>query len=81
MQPQLFRKMRADLASMWSSSNRAGYPRRTSNKSGSLSLDEKILISDSEDSVAFSEDTSTMKVLSSTPSAPINILTNKQMEG
>lgn len=63
LQPQLFRKMRADLASMWSSSNRAGYPRRTSNKSGSLSLDEKILISDSEDSVAFSEDTSTMKDL------------------
>ncbi|XP_021684288.2 uncharacterized protein LOC110667680 isoform X2 [Hevea brasiliensis] len=63
LQPQLFRKMRADLASMWSSSSRAGCPRRTSNKSGSPPLDEKNLTSDNEDSLGFNEDISRMKDL------------------
>ncbi|XP_050223777.1 uncharacterized protein LOC126673611 isoform X2 [Mercurialis annua] len=43
LQPQLFRNMRADLAFMWSSSSRAGWPRRLSNKLNLLPLDENNL--------------------------------------
>ncbi|KDP21786.1 hypothetical protein JCGZ_00573 [Jatropha curcas] len=63
LQPQLFRKMRADLASMWSTSNRAGYPRKMSNKYGLIPLDEKNLTPDGGDTLAFDEDVSTMKDL------------------
>ncbi|XP_048236290.1 uncharacterized protein LOC8283073 isoform X2 [Ricinus communis] len=48
LQPQLFRDMRADLASMWSSSSRAGCPRRISNRFSLLPLDENSLTPDDD---------------------------------
>ncbi|WCJ27938.1 GTP pyrophosphokinase [Euphorbia peplus] len=63
LQPQLFQKMRADLASMWSSSNRAGYPRRISNKFSLLPLGAKTTSLDKQEPAAVDEDISTMKDL------------------
>ncbi|XP_065852576.1 uncharacterized protein [Euphorbia lathyris] len=63
LQPQLFQKMRADLASMWSSSNRAGYPRRISNKFSLLPLDAETPTLDGQEPAALNEDISTMKDL------------------
>lgn len=62
VQPQMFRKMRADLASMWSASNRVGCPRRISAKSSSLSLDDTISSPGDESLTAFEEVIPSMKV-------------------
>lgn len=62
VQPQVFRKMRADLASMWSTSSRAGNPRRISARASSLPLDEKNIDSDDKGSMAIDEDITSMKV-------------------
>lgn len=62
MQPQVFRKMRADLASMWSTSSRAGNPRRISARASLLPLDEKNIASEDKGSMAIDEDITSMKV-------------------
>jgi hypothetical protein len=54
--------MRADLASMWSPSSRAGNPRRLSARVGLPPLDEKSSTSDYERSLAIDEDITSMKV-------------------
>ncbi|XP_062145565.1 uncharacterized protein LOC133853178 isoform X2 [Alnus glutinosa] len=63
LQPQMFQKMRADLASMWSPSSRAGNPRRFSARVGLPPLDEKSSTSDYERSLAIDEDITSMKDL------------------
>jgi hypothetical protein len=62
-QPQVFRKMRADLASMWSPSSRAGNPRRISARASLLPLDEKSLASEVEGPMAIDEDITSLKVI------------------
>lgn len=56
MQPQLFQKMRSDLASMWSSSNKAEYPRRI------IAWNEKNSTPGYGNSMTIDKDVSTMKV-------------------
>ncbi|KAB1205525.1 Guanosine-3',5'-bis(diphosphate) 3'-pyrophosphohydrolase [Morella rubra] len=63
LQPQIFRKMRADLASMWSPSSRSGNLRRISSRTSLQPLDEKNLTSDYEGSMAIDEDITSMKDL------------------
>uniref|UniRef100_A0A2N9H7I3 GTP diphosphokinase n=1 Tax=Fagus sylvatica TaxID=28930 RepID=A0A2N9H7I3_FAGSY len=63
LQPQVFRKMRADLASMWSPSSRAGNPRRISARASLLPLDEKSLASEVEGPMAIDEDITSLKDL------------------
>ncbi|XP_023872551.1 uncharacterized protein LOC111985125 isoform X2 [Quercus suber] len=63
LQPQVFRKMRADLASMWSTSSRAGNPRRISARASLLPLDEKNIASEDKGSMAIDEDITSMKDL------------------
>lgn len=58
----MFQKMRADLASMWSPSSRAGNPRRLSARVGLPPIDEKSSTSDYERSLAIDEDNTSMKV-------------------
>ncbi|KAM1021127.1 hypothetical protein ACFX13_043016 [Malus domestica] len=60
LQPEMFKKMRADLASMWSSSNKVGNSKR---KSSLMSLNGRSSISDNEGPVAVDEDVTTMKDL------------------
>ncbi|EOY10024.1 Guanosine-3',5'-bis(Diphosphate) 3'-pyrophosphohydrolase isoform 3 [Theobroma cacao] len=48
LQPQIFRKLRADLASMWSTSNKGAYPRRISAKASWSSLEENDSAHDDE---------------------------------
>ncbi|OMP08512.1 hypothetical protein COLO4_06399 [Corchorus olitorius] len=48
LQPQIFRKLRADLASMWSTSNRGAYPRRISAKAGWSTIEENDSARDGE---------------------------------
>lgn len=54
--------MRADLASMWSPSNKAGNPRRILAKTSFPHCDEEISSSDDEDSVNMKENMKSMKV-------------------
>lgn len=54
----MFKKMRADLALMWSHSSKVGNSKRISS---SLPLNEKSSISDNEGSIAVDEDVTTMK--------------------
>ncbi|XP_031285960.1 uncharacterized protein LOC116144645 isoform X2 [Pistacia vera] len=77
LQPQMFRKMRADLASMWSASNRVGCPRRISAKSSSLSLDDTISSPDDESLTAFDEDIPSMKDLLEAV-VPFDILSDRR---
>ncbi|KAJ6433859.1 hypothetical protein OIU84_017542 [Salix udensis] len=57
LQPQLFQKMRSDLASMWSSSNKAEYPRRI------IAWNEKNSTPGYGNSMKIDNDVSTMKDL------------------
>uniref|UniRef100_A0A6N2KKB3 GTP diphosphokinase n=1 Tax=Salix viminalis TaxID=40686 RepID=A0A6N2KKB3_SALVM len=57
LQPQLFQKMRSDLASMWSSSNKAEYPRRI------IAWNEKNSTPGYGNSMTIDNDVSTMKDL------------------
>ncbi|KAB5529719.1 hypothetical protein DKX38_019800 [Salix brachista] len=57
LQPQLFQKMRSDLASMWSSSNKAEYPRRI------IAWNEKNSTPGYGNSMTIDKDVSTMKDL------------------
>ncbi|KAI4295309.1 hypothetical protein L6164_035369 [Bauhinia variegata] len=63
LQPQIFQKMRADLASMWSPRSRTGNMRRLSMKSSLLPLEKNCSTSSSVESLAFDEDVSSMKDL------------------
>ncbi|XP_059624957.1 uncharacterized protein LOC132268189 isoform X2 [Cornus florida] len=64
LQPQMFRWMRAELASMWSTSNRAGNLRRISAKASLLaSLDEKNSNCLYQGSTAMDDDNTCMKDL------------------
>lgn len=58
----MFRKMRADLASMWSPRNQVSSPRRISAKSSSLPWDERTSSPDDESFAAFDEQVPSMKV-------------------
>lgn len=61
-QPQIFQKMRADLASMWSTSNRSGNTKRICARANLLSLNNRSSILDYEGLVAIDEDVTSMKV-------------------
>lgn len=61
-QPQTFQKMRADLASMWSPTNKTVNPRRFSVKGNLIPVDKKSSTSFYNDSLTFNEDVSSMKV-------------------
>ncbi|XP_038700537.1 uncharacterized protein LOC119997522 isoform X2 [Tripterygium wilfordii] len=63
LQPQMFRKMRADLASMWSPEKGVGHSRRISSKANLLNLDVKELDFDAEGFVAVDGDGTSMKDL------------------
>ncbi|XP_057450155.1 probable GTP diphosphokinase RSH2, chloroplastic isoform X2 [Lotus japonicus] len=63
LQPQIFQKMRADLASMWSPSSRIGNPRRLSVKGNLIPSEENNSTSFDNKSVTFKEDVSSMKDL------------------
>ncbi|KAI9110586.1 hypothetical protein K1719_018452 [Acacia pycnantha] len=63
LQPQIFRKIRAELASMWSPRSRTGNMRRLSAKGGLLPLDKNSSTSSSDESLMFNEDVSNMKDL------------------
>ncbi|KAJ1390873.1 hypothetical protein SESBI_37116 [Sesbania bispinosa] len=63
LQPQIFQKMRADLASMWSPSSRIGNPRRLSVKGNMIPLDKNGSTSFYNESSTFNEDVSSMKDL------------------
>ncbi|KAK4835441.1 hypothetical protein QYF36_009705 [Acer negundo] len=60
LQPQMFRKMRADLVSMWSPSNKVGVPRRISAKG---SMIERVSAPNNKSCMAFEEDVPSMKDL------------------
>lgn len=64
MQPQVFRQMRANLASMWSSSKRAVKLRRLSAKTSSLAKSNgKNSSLEHEESAPTNDDNITMKVV------------------
>lgn len=64
MQPQVFRKMRADLASMWSPNNKARNQRRMLARASASPFDEKSVSVNYEGSIAMDEDMKGMKVTS-----------------
>ncbi|CAL0314549.1 unnamed protein product [Lupinus luteus] len=63
LQPQVFQKMRADLASMWSPTCRTENPRRFSVKGSLIPLDENSSTSSSNESLTLNEEVSSMKDL------------------
>lgn len=62
VQPQIFQKMRADLASMWSTSCKAGNTKRICARANLLASNNKSSIFDYEGLVAIDEDVTSMKV-------------------
>ncbi|XP_004511440.1 uncharacterized protein [Cicer arietinum] len=63
LQPQIFQKMRADMASMWSPSSRTGSSRRLYVKGNLIPLDAKSSTSFYKKSLKFNEGVSSMKDL------------------
>ncbi|KAL7003796.1 GTP diphosphokinase [Sarracenia purpurea var. burkii] len=63
LQPRMFRQMRADLALMWSPSNKASYLRRISAKASSTVPSERDSTLDCERSAAIDEDNTSIKDL------------------
>lgn len=63
MQPQIFQKMRADLAFMWSTSSREGSTKKICAKANFLPLNDKSSFFDYEGLVAIDEDVTSMKVI------------------
>ena len=61
VQPQIFRKLRADLASMWSPSNKGAYPRRISAKASWSSIQENDSVHEDEAYMS-DEDITSIKV-------------------
>ncbi|KAH9783968.1 GTP diphosphokinase [Citrus sinensis] len=76
LQPQIFRKMRADLASMWSPRNRVGYSRRITTIVSSPPLDERTA-SDDESFTTFDEHVLSMKDLLEAV-VPFDILSDRR---
>lgn len=76
LQPQMFRKMRADLASMWSSCSKVGSPRRISMKGN---MKERISAPNNESCVAFEEDMPSMKDLLEAV-VPFDILSDRRKQ-
>lgn len=62
VQPQLFQRMRADLASMWSPSSKSGNTKRICERSGLQALDKKGSVCKYEEPVAIDEEVTSMKV-------------------
>ncbi|KAF7836513.1 GTP pyrophosphokinase [Senna tora] len=63
LQPQIFQKMRADLASMWSPRSRTGNLKRLSEKGSLLTLDKNSSTAFCDEPLVFNEDVSNMKDL------------------
>ncbi|KAJ7982689.1 Guanosine-3',5'-bis(Diphosphate) 3'-pyrophosphohydrolase [Quillaja saponaria] len=63
LQPDIFRKMRADLASMWNPTSEAGNLRRVSVKSSLLPLDDRSSTSAFDEPLSINEDVLRMKDL------------------
>ncbi|KAF3432676.1 hypothetical protein FNV43_RR23778 [Rhamnella rubrinervis] len=63
LQPQIFQKMRADLASMWSTSCKAGNTKRICARANLPALNNKSSIFDYEGLVVIDEDVTSMKNL------------------
>ncbi|KAH7538415.1 hypothetical protein FEM48_Zijuj03G0197000 [Ziziphus jujuba var. spinosa] len=63
LQPQIFQKMRADLAFMWSTSSREGSTKKICAKANFLPLNDKSSFFDYEGLVAIDEDVTSMKNL------------------
>lgn len=64
LQPQMFQRMRADLASMWSPSSKSGNTKRICERSGLQALDKKGSVCKYEEPVAIDEEVTSMKDLS-----------------
>ncbi|RDY14064.1 putative GTP diphosphokinase RSH3, chloroplastic [Mucuna pruriens] len=75
LQPQIFQKMRADLASMWSPTSRTGNPRRFSIKGNLIPLDENGSTSFYK-SLTFNEDVSMKDLLEAV--VPFDILLDRR---
>ncbi|OMP02381.1 GTP-binding protein-related protein [Corchorus capsularis] len=76
LQPQIFRKLRADLASMWSTSNRGAYPRRISAKAGWSTIEENDSAHDGETFINNEDITSIKDLLEAV--VPFDILLDRR---
>ncbi|XP_027361131.1 uncharacterized protein LOC113869153 isoform X1 [Abrus precatorius] len=76
LQPQIFQKMRADLASMWSPANRTGNLRRFSVKGNLIPLNENGSTSFYTESLSFNEDVSMKDLLEAV--VPFDILLDRR---
>ncbi|KAL4323944.1 hypothetical protein GQ457_11G014290 [Hibiscus cannabinus] len=76
LQPQIFRKLRADLALMWSPSNKGAYPRRISAKVSWSSLQGNISVHDDEASMHDEDITSIKDLLEAV--VPFDVLSDRR---
>ncbi|XWS42894.1 hypothetical protein CRYUN_Cryun16bG0053500 [Craigia yunnanensis] len=76
LQPQIFRKLRADLASMWSPSNKGAYPRRISAKASWSSIQETDSLHEDEASMSDEDITSIKDLLEAV--VPFDILLDRR---
>ncbi|KAH1157019.1 hypothetical protein GYH30_029689 [Glycine max] len=76
LQPQIFQKMRADLASMWSPTSRTGNPRRLSIKGNLIHLDENSSTAFCNGSLTFNEDVNRKDLLEAV--VPFDILLDRR---
>ncbi|KAL3039981.1 hypothetical protein AAZX31_01G214800 [Glycine max] len=76
LQPQIFQKMRADLASMWSPTSRTGNPRRLSIKGNLIHLDENSSTAFCNGSLTFNEDVNMKDLLEAV--VPFDILLDRR---
>ncbi|KAK7308889.1 hypothetical protein RJT34_05207 [Clitoria ternatea] len=76
LQPQIFQKMRADLASMWSPTSRTGNPGRFSVKDNLIPLDENSSTSFYNESLTSNEDVSMKDLLEAV--VPFEILQDRR---
>lgn len=76
LQPQIFQKMRADLASMWSPTSRTGNLRRFSVKGNLIPLNENASNSFYNESLTFNEDVSMKDLLEAV--VPFDILLDRR---
>lgn len=76
LQPQIFRKMRADLALIWSPNNRAGYPRRLSAQATLASTCETCPNRKIEDSMELDEEISMEDLLEAV--VPFDVLFDRR---
>ncbi|KAK8479817.1 hypothetical protein V6N11_025398 [Hibiscus sabdariffa] len=76
LQPQIFRKLRADLALMWSPSNKGAYPRRISAKVSWSSLQGNNSVHDNEASMHDEDITSIKDLLEAV--VPFDVLSDRR---